>query len=69
MIRRIPTSIRFEIYRLYKEENKRAKELATLFKVAEQTIFRIIREIEGKVEPRQNPLRLKPTRGWVRNKI
>jgi hypothetical protein len=43
-----PMKVKAEMYRLYKEEDKRAIDIAQMFRCSVQHVFRIIREIEGK---------------------
>jgi hypothetical protein len=43
-----PMKVKAEIYRLYKEEDKRAIDIAQMFRCSVQHVFRIIREMEGK---------------------
>jgi CTP-dependent riboflavin kinase len=44
----IPMNVKIAIYNLYKLENKRASEIAQMFRCSVQHVFRIIREMEGK---------------------
>jgi hypothetical protein len=50
-----PMKVKAEMYRLYKEEDKRAIDIAQMFRCSVQHVFRIIREMEGKPNWKRTP--------------